>query len=37
MIFYVLLLVLFPLVGIVAAVVVITKDSIQRRHLNRNR
>jgi hypothetical protein len=37
MIFYVLLLVLFPLVGIVAAVVVITKDSIQQRHLHRNR
>jgi hypothetical protein len=37
MIFYVFLLVIFPLVGIIAAIVVITKDSIERRHLHRHR
>jgi hypothetical protein len=35
MVFYVLLLVLFPLVGIIAAIVVITKDSMERRRLHR--
>jgi hypothetical protein len=37
MIFYVFLLVIFPLVGIIAAIVVLTKDSIERRHLHRHR
>jgi hypothetical protein len=37
MTFYVFLLVIFPLVGIIAAIAVITKDSIQRRQLHRHR
>jgi hypothetical protein len=37
MVFYVVLLIVFPLVGIVTAIIVITKDSIQRRHLHRHR
>jgi hypothetical protein len=33
MIFYVVLLIVFPVIGIVTAIIVITKDSIQRRKL----